>query len=117
MVLVSSELDEIYALSDRIAIMYEGTFTGFRPPGVPVEELGLLMAGIGGIGTPEPGAEDSPERPAPGAAQSAGADSPARPDSPERTAPEVSRPGRAGLCQTADSPERARPGSPPIGVA
>jgi general nucleoside transport system ATP-binding protein len=52
-ILVSSELDEIYALSDRIAIMYEGRFTGFRPPDVPVEELGLLMAGIDGAGTPE----------------------------------------------------------------
>jgi general nucleoside transport system ATP-binding protein len=52
-ILVSSELDEIYALSDRIAIMYEGRFTGFRPPDVPVEELGLLMAGIDGPGTPE----------------------------------------------------------------
>jgi ABC-type uncharacterized transport system ATPase subunit len=52
-ILVSSELDEIYALSDRIAIMYEGRFTGFRPPDVPVEELGLLMAGIDGSSTPE----------------------------------------------------------------
>jgi ABC-type uncharacterized transport system ATPase subunit len=52
-ILVSSELDEIYALSDRIAIMYEGRFTGFRPPDVPVEELGLLMAGIDGSTTPE----------------------------------------------------------------
>ena len=60
-VLVSSELDEIYALSDRIAIMYEGRFTGFREPDVPVEELGLLMAGIGGIDTPEPGEQDSAE--------------------------------------------------------
>src|SRR6201995_664296 len=51
--LVSSELDEIYALADRIAVMYEGRFTGFRPPDVPVEELGLLMAGIDGPGTPE----------------------------------------------------------------
>jgi hypothetical protein len=25
--------------------MYEGRITGFRPPTVPVEELGLLMAG------------------------------------------------------------------------
>jgi simple sugar transport system ATP-binding protein len=49
-VLVSSELDEIYALADRIAIMYEGRFTGFRPPDVPVEELGLLMAGGGSSG-------------------------------------------------------------------
>jgi simple sugar transport system ATP-binding protein len=42
---VSSELDEIYALADRIAVMYEGKITGFRPPTVSVEELGLLMAG------------------------------------------------------------------------
>ncbi len=43
--IVSSELDEIYALADRIAVMYEGRITGFRPPSVQVEELGLLMAG------------------------------------------------------------------------
>jgi simple sugar transport system ATP-binding protein len=43
--IVSSELDEIYALSDRIAVMYDGRITGFRPPTVPAEELGLLMAG------------------------------------------------------------------------
>jgi general nucleoside transport system ATP-binding protein len=43
--IVSSELDEIYALADRIGVMYEGQITGFRPPSVPVEELGLLMAG------------------------------------------------------------------------
>ena len=43
--IVSAELDEIYALADRIAVMYEGKITGFRPPTVPAEELGLLMAG------------------------------------------------------------------------
>jgi simple sugar transport system ATP-binding protein len=43
--IVSAELDEIYALADRIAVMYEGQITGFRPPSVPVEELGKLMAG------------------------------------------------------------------------
>jgi general nucleoside transport system ATP-binding protein len=43
--IVSSELDEIYALADRIAVIYEGRITGFRSPSVPVEELGLLMAG------------------------------------------------------------------------
>jgi simple sugar transport system ATP-binding protein len=56
-ILVSSELDEIYALSDRIAVMYEGRFTGFRPPDVPVEELGLLMAGSGGDTAPGEPAE------------------------------------------------------------
>jgi simple sugar transport system ATP-binding protein len=43
--IISSELDEIYALSDRIAVMYEGKITGFRDPDVPAEELGMLMAG------------------------------------------------------------------------
>jgi general nucleoside transport system ATP-binding protein len=60
-ILVSSELDEIYALSDRIAIMYEGRFTGFRPPDVPVEELGLLMAGSGGDAAPGESAEAPPK--------------------------------------------------------
>ena len=48
--IVSSELDEIYALADRIAVMYEGKIVAFRPPTVPVEELGLLMAGAGANG-------------------------------------------------------------------
>jgi general nucleoside transport system ATP-binding protein len=43
--LISAELDEIYALADRIAVMYEGRITGIRPPTVPVAELGLLMSG------------------------------------------------------------------------
>ena len=44
-IIVSSELDEIYALADRIAVMYEGKITGFRDPSVPAAELGRLMAG------------------------------------------------------------------------
>ena len=56
-VIVSSELDEIYALADRIAVMYEGKITGFRPPTVPVEELGRLMAG-GTDQAPAPRAND-----------------------------------------------------------
>jgi hypothetical protein len=46
-IIISAELDEIYALADQIAVMYEGRITGFRPPTVPVGELGLLMAGAG----------------------------------------------------------------------
>jgi ABC-type uncharacterized transport system ATPase subunit len=53
-VIVSSELDEIYARSDSIAVMYEGKITGFRPPTVAVEELGLLMAGAA-AGSPDGG--------------------------------------------------------------
>jgi general nucleoside transport system ATP-binding protein len=44
-VIVSSELDEIYALSDRIAVMYEGKIVGFCAPDIPEAELGLMMAG------------------------------------------------------------------------
>ncbi len=54
-VIVSSELDEIYALADRIAVMYEGKITGFRSPDVPAAELGRLMAG-GTDSTGVPGA-------------------------------------------------------------
>ncbi len=44
--LVSVELDEIMALSDRIAVMYEGKTVGTADAGeVTREELGLLMAG------------------------------------------------------------------------
>ena len=44
--LVSADLDEIRALSDRIAVMYEGEIVAFRDPEATSEqELGLLMAG------------------------------------------------------------------------
>jgi len=45
--LVSVELDEILALSDRIAVMFDGQIMGERLPTETNErELGLLMAGI-----------------------------------------------------------------------
>jgi len=44
-VIVSSELEEIYALSDRIAVMYEGKIVGMCAPDIAEQELGLLMAG------------------------------------------------------------------------
>ena len=44
--LVSVELDEIMALSDRIAVMYEGKIVGtVDADKISREELGLLMAG------------------------------------------------------------------------
>ena len=67
--IVSSELDEIYALADRIAVMYEGRITGFRPPDVPVEELGLLMAGATDSSAEGPPAETSPPADQAGAEQ------------------------------------------------
>ena len=45
--LVSVELDEIMALSDRIAVMFDGHIMGERLPGETDETaLGLLMAGV-----------------------------------------------------------------------
>ncbi len=45
--LVSTELDEIMALSDRIAVMYEGHIMDILPAEQATrEQLGLLMAGI-----------------------------------------------------------------------
>ncbi|WP_293450018.1 ABC transporter ATP-binding protein [Planktotalea sp.] len=45
--LVSVELDEIFVLSDRVAVMFDGKIMGFRDPAQTDEkELGLMMAGI-----------------------------------------------------------------------
>ena len=46
MLLVSAELDEILALSDRIAVMYRGQIVAFvKTEEATRERLGLLMAG------------------------------------------------------------------------
>jgi simple sugar transport system ATP-binding protein len=46
-ILVSVELDEVQALSDRIIVMFDGAVSGERSAGTTDErELGLLMAGI-----------------------------------------------------------------------
>lgn len=45
-VLISSELDEIYSLADRIAVFYRGRVIGIVPPDTPRQELGLMMAGF-----------------------------------------------------------------------
>ena len=43
--LISAELDEIYALSDCILTIYEGRLTGQYGPDAPPEELGIGMTG------------------------------------------------------------------------
>ncbi len=43
---VSSELDEVVGLADRIAVMYRGRILAVVSPDLPREEIGLLMAGI-----------------------------------------------------------------------
>ena len=44
-VIVSSELEELRAICDRIAIVYEGRIEGTLPYSAPVEDFGLMMAG------------------------------------------------------------------------
>jgi general nucleoside transport system ATP-binding protein len=43
--LISAELDEIYALSDRIITIYEGRITGEYPPDAAPEDVGAGMLG------------------------------------------------------------------------
>lgn len=44
-IVVSTELDEVVALADRIAVMYRGSIVGIVPGTTPREVLGLMMAG------------------------------------------------------------------------
>ena len=44
--LFSTELDEVSALADRIAVMYRGEFIAIVPSTTSREDLGLLMAGV-----------------------------------------------------------------------
>jgi len=45
--LVSSDLDEVLDLSDRVAVMYEGKFMALKPTEqYTMQELGMLMGGV-----------------------------------------------------------------------
>jgi simple sugar transport system ATP-binding protein len=44
-IVVSTELDEVVALADRIAVMYSGSLVGIVPSDTPRDVLGLMMAG------------------------------------------------------------------------
>jgi len=44
-IVVSTELDEVVSLADRIAVMYKGQIVGIVPADTPREQLGLMMAG------------------------------------------------------------------------
>ncbi len=44
-ILVSTELDEVLGLADRIGVMYRGRIIGELPAGASAEDVGLLMAG------------------------------------------------------------------------
>ena len=44
--IVSTELDEVMELADRIAVLYKGKLVGIVPAGTSREILGLMMAGL-----------------------------------------------------------------------
>ena len=44
--IVSTELDEVSSLADRIAVMYRGKIVGVVPGDTPRDVLGLMMAGV-----------------------------------------------------------------------
>jgi general nucleoside transport system ATP-binding protein len=44
-IIVSTELDEIFSLSDRIAVMYDGRIVDTVTPDIAREDIGLMMAG------------------------------------------------------------------------
>jgi simple sugar transport system ATP-binding protein len=44
--LISTELDEVIALADRIAVVYKGEIVGIVKSDVTREKLGLMMAGV-----------------------------------------------------------------------
>ena len=44
--LISTELDEVIALADRIAVIYKGEIVGIVKSDVSREKLGLMMAGV-----------------------------------------------------------------------
>ena len=44
---ISLELDEIFSLSDRILVMYEGEIVGEHTGAVSEQQIGLEMVGAG----------------------------------------------------------------------
>jgi len=45
-IVISTELDEVTALADRILVMYRGQVVGIVPGDTPRDRLGLMMAGM-----------------------------------------------------------------------
>ena len=84
-VIVSTELDEVVALADKIAVMYRGKIVGVVPPDTSREEIGLLMAGITDGGAARAAAAPDPVSAVPAAqeqARSAGDDAAAGAEEP-----------------------------------
>ncbi|MGO4121622.1 ABC transporter ATP-binding protein [Arthrobacter sp. YAF16] len=72
--IVSTELDEVIELADRIAVLYKGRLVGIVPAGTGRDVLGLMMAGL----SPDEAHADSTKTPATAAAAPAAAAQPAQ---------------------------------------
>ena len=93
--IVSTELDEVLALGDRIAVMYKGRIVGILDPAEATpERVGLYMGGAltsdgpadgAGADGPPPPPPHPPQQPPPGAPP--GAPPPPPPPPPRRPAP------------------------------
>jgi general nucleoside transport system ATP-binding protein len=75
--IVSTELDEVIELADRIAVLYKGKLVGIVPAGTGRDVLGLMMAGL----SPDEAAADTAKTPADAAVAPAAAQ-PAQPAQP-----------------------------------
>ncbi len=60
-IVVSTELDEVFALADRIAVMYGGKIVGIVPPDTSRNTLGLMMAGATAGAHDVPGVDPTAE--------------------------------------------------------
>ena len=58
-IIVSTELDEVFGLADRIAVMYDGRIVDTVSPDIEREEIGLLMAAEVPVPEVETGARDA----------------------------------------------------------
>jgi simple sugar transport system ATP-binding protein len=67
-VVVSTELDEVLALADKVAVMYRGKIVATVSPETTREEIGLLMAGITDGGAAAAKGATAPDAPASDAA-------------------------------------------------
>ena len=61
--LVSTELEEVMKLSDRIGVLFEGKLMGIvRPAETTVEDIGLMMGGMRLEQLRKPQTEEAPEK-------------------------------------------------------
>ncbi|WP_166973120.1 ABC transporter ATP-binding protein [Brevibacterium atlanticum] len=92
-IIVSTELDEVYGLADRIAVMYSGRIVGIVGPDTSREALGLMMAGVPAEealaatadSTEDSGATDATEKAQPATTEAPAADEDSATTSAEET--------------------------------